>query len=112
MLLMASIEIAVASCGWLRVDGKWCGCGLFDVVVMVAGAAAVCGFGSWKGGVSCLLLQERYCSNSQGSCKRPFVVFGVAGRSGRGSRCKRRVRAVVERDGFAACGCDAADGLD
>jgi hypothetical protein len=45
MLLMASIEIAVASCGWLRVDGKWCGCGLFDAVVMVAGAAAVCGFG-------------------------------------------------------------------
>ena len=42
MLLMAAIEIAVACCVWLRVDEKWRGCGLFDAVVIVAGAAAVC----------------------------------------------------------------------
>ena len=42
MLLMAAIEIAVACCVWLRVDEKWCGCGLFDAVAIVAGAAAVC----------------------------------------------------------------------
>ena len=39
---MAVIEIAFACCVWLRVDEKCCGCGLFDAVVMVAGAAAVC----------------------------------------------------------------------
>ena len=42
MLLMAAIEIAVACCVWLRVDDECCGCGLFDAVVIVAGAAAVC----------------------------------------------------------------------
>ena len=42
MLVVAAIEIAVACCVWLRVDEKCCGCGLFDAVVMVAGAAAVC----------------------------------------------------------------------
>ncbi len=34
MLLMAAIEIAVACCGWLRVDDESCGCWLFDAVVM------------------------------------------------------------------------------
>ena len=38
MLLMAAIEIAVACCVWLRVDDECCGCGLFDAVVIVAGA--------------------------------------------------------------------------
>jgi hypothetical protein len=38
MLVVAAIEIAVACCVWLRVDGKCCGCGLFDAVVIVAGA--------------------------------------------------------------------------
>ena len=42
MLLMAAIEIAVACCVWLRVDDECCGCWLFDAVVIVAGAAAVC----------------------------------------------------------------------
>ena len=42
MLLTAAIEIAVACCVWLRVDDECCGCGLFDAVVIVAGAAAVC----------------------------------------------------------------------
>ena len=45
MLLMAAIEIAAACCVWLRVDDECCGCGLFDAVVIVAGAAAVCGVG-------------------------------------------------------------------
>ena len=45
MLLMAAIEIAVACCVRLRVDDECCGCGLFDAVVIVAGAAAVCGVG-------------------------------------------------------------------
>ena len=42
MLLMAAIEIAVACCVWLRVDDECCGCWLFDGVVIVARAAAVC----------------------------------------------------------------------
>ncbi len=42
MLLMAAIEIAVACCVWLRVDDECCECCLFDAVVIVAGAAAVC----------------------------------------------------------------------
>ncbi len=42
MLLMATIEIAVACSVWLRVDDECCGCGLIDAVVIVAGAAAVC----------------------------------------------------------------------
>ena len=45
MPLMAAIEIAVACCVLLRVDEECCGCGLFDAVVIVAGAAAVCGVG-------------------------------------------------------------------
>ena len=44
-LLMAAIEIAVACCVRLRVDDECCGCGLFDAVGMIAGAAAVCGVG-------------------------------------------------------------------
>ena len=42
MVVVAAIEIAVACCVWLRVDEKCCGCELFDAVVIVAGAAAVC----------------------------------------------------------------------
>jgi hypothetical protein len=42
MLLTATIEISVACCGWLRVDDESCGCWLFDAVVIVAGAAALC----------------------------------------------------------------------
>ena len=40
--VVAALEIAFACCVWLRVDEKCCGCGLFDAVVIVAGAAAVC----------------------------------------------------------------------
>ena len=42
MLLMAAIHIAVACSVWLRVDDECCGCWLFDAVVIVARAAAVC----------------------------------------------------------------------
>ncbi len=42
MVVVAAIEIAFACCVWLRVDEKCCGCGLFDAVVTVAGASAVC----------------------------------------------------------------------
>ena len=45
MPLRALIEIAVACCVWLRVDDECCGCRLFDAVVIVAGAVAVCGVG-------------------------------------------------------------------
>ena len=45
MVVVAAIEIAFACCVWLRVDWKYCGCGLFGAVEMVAGAAAVCGVG-------------------------------------------------------------------
>ena len=37
--MVAAIEIAFACCVWLRVDWKYCGCGLFGAVEMVAGAA-------------------------------------------------------------------------
>jgi hypothetical protein len=42
MPLTAAIEIAVACSVWLRVDDESCRCWLFDGVVIVAGAAAVC----------------------------------------------------------------------
>ncbi len=40
--MVAALEIAFVFCVRLRVDWKYCGCGLFDAVVIVAGAAAVC----------------------------------------------------------------------
>ncbi len=37
--MVAAIEISFACCVWLRVDWKYCGCGLSGAVEMVAGAA-------------------------------------------------------------------------
>ncbi len=62
--------------------------------------------------MSRLLLQGWLGSYSQGSFRRPFVVRGVSGGSGRGRPCSRQVSAVDERDDVAACGVDAADGCD
>ena len=62
--------------------------------------------------MSRLLLQEWSGSYLQGSLRRPFVMFGVSGGSGRGRPCKNQVSAVDERDDVAACGGDAADGCD
>ena len=62
--------------------------------------------------MSRLLLQEWSGSYSQGSSRRPFVVRGVSGGSGRGRACSKQVSAVDERDDVAACGGDAVDGCD
>ena len=50
--------------------------------------------------------------NIEPSIQAAFVDFGVAGGSGRGRQCSRRVSAVDERDDVAACCGDAADGCD
>ncbi len=71
MLLMAAIEIAVACCGWMRVDDECCGCWLFDGVVM-----------GCRGLLLCVVLAEGGAVSHACCCRDGWAPIHWAARGG------------------------------